>query len=180
MKLQEILQKFGGKEVDVSAFPSYQKWALGYYPTSEMLIDPNLHITLQLDITEAMAHYRQHYSDLAGASFTAYLIWRLVQSMNEIEAFNYRYIDGKWFHLEQPPVFIPVATGKDNNQFTSIQAHLHHQSTQTGRCLVYFGKRYRSEGKELIPFSISLNHGNTDPYLLDVLLQKLNARLTDA
>lgn len=231
MEINEILERFGGKEVDVDSMPQYQKWALGYFPTDKTMIDPNVYLTLQLDITEALVNFKQNFASAEGGSFTAYMIWRIVQTMNEIEPFNYRYIKGKWYHLSNPPLFVPVATGKENRfreiileksgnkpwiefakeyryeinealegrarasgshdesvyyistiignlpniQFTSFEPHLH--ITQTGRCFFYMGKRYQLEGKNFIPFSVSLHHGNVDPYMLDLMLQKLSKKI---
>lgn len=231
MEIKEILKRFGGKEIDVDSKPQYEKWALNYFSTDRTMIDPNVYITVQLDITAANENYKKNFAETPGASLTAYMIWRIVQTMNEIEPFNYRYIKGRWYHLSDPPVMVPIATGKDNRfrevllektgkkswenfageyrfelnealdgrafasgtlgdnvfdicsvmfnlpniQFTSYEHNLH--LTQTGRCFRSMGKRYEANGKLMMPFAVSLNHSNLDPYMLDIFIQKLNANL---
>lgn len=231
MDIKEILKRYGGKEIDIDSLPQYQRWALNYFSTDRTMVDPNVYITVQLDITEAHANYKKHFASTAGASFTAYMIWRIVQTMNDIEPFNYRYLRGRWYHLADAPVLVPIATGKENRfrevllektgkktwenfageyrfelnealdgrgiasgshgenvfdicsvmfnlpniQFTSYEHNLH--LTQTGRCFWSMGKRYEMGGKYLMPFAVSLNHSNLDPYMLDIFIQKLNQKL---
>ena len=56
-----------------------------------------------------------------------------------------------------------------NLQFTSFLPHLHEM--QTGRPVVYFGKRYKSGDELFMPMSIGYHHGNTDPFLVGKLLE---------
>ena len=109
MEISEMLQNYEGKEIDLSSLPPYARCAIPYFATADNIINPHVQITIQLEITQALNQYRQHFKSTPGASFTAYLIWNLVQSMNKLKEFNYRLIGNKWYHFEHPPVFIPVA-----------------------------------------------------------------------
>src|SRR5581483_3165131 len=141
MDLARILKQFDGIEVDLSALGAYEKWALSFFHDAAKAPNPELTFTLQLDITKAMATYKKHYELSKDASFSAFLIWKLVQTLRGHECFNYRLIEGKWYLLRNPPVFIPVATGKKDRfreVFFENVAHLPWKD---------FSKIYRKEVK---------------------------------
>ena len=55
-----------------------------------------------------------------------------------------------------------------NIKFTSL--HLHRSAVHVGRPYFYFGKREWSNGQYMVPVSITLDHANADPFLLDGLI----------
>ena len=92
-------------------------WSLPFF-SAPVLQNPHIDLTLQLDVTEAFAHYQRSQSesesgqhDGAAASFFAFLVWHLAQTLAQHPSFNLRCVDGQWVRLHNPPVFIPVAVG---------------------------------------------------------------------
>jgi chloramphenicol O-acetyltransferase type A len=72
---------------------------------------PYIDITLQLDVTEAYAGYQAR--PVEGASFFAFLLWHLAQTLARYPDFNLRRVNGEWYQLHNPPIFVPVAVGGD-------------------------------------------------------------------
>ncbi len=59
-------------------------------------------------------------------------------------------------------------------QFTSL--HLHTPVAQTGRPVFYFGKRYVSDGRLMVPLYILFDHSNLDPVVLNAFLEDYGRR----
>ncbi|PAJ72072.1 hypothetical protein CJF42_23255 [Pseudoalteromonas sp. NBT06-2] len=59
--------------------------------------------------------------------------------------------------------------------FTSFQVH--RNRLKTGRPLFYFGKRVQTADSLFIPLSISIDHANTDPFVLDRLISSFQSYL---
>lgn len=90
---------------------AWLRWSLGFF-TEPVQQNPHLDITLQLDLTEAHAAYQQRKSRHDGAgSFFGYLLWHLARALACQPSFNLRWVDGEWFRLHNPPIFVPVAVG---------------------------------------------------------------------
>lgn len=66
-----------------------------------------------------------------------------------------------------------------NLQFTGLTLHYRREPI-VGQTLVYFGRRYRHEGRTFIPMAAKLHHACTDPFVLDQLLQTVTARMEAA
>jgi chloramphenicol O-acetyltransferase len=62
--------------------------------------------------------------------------------------------------------------------FTSLT--LHRSATHAGRPFFYFGQRQMANGQLQVPLSITLDHANTDPFLLNALLADYQQRLEAA
>jgi chloramphenicol O-acetyltransferase type A len=86
----------------------YQPWALDYFTNPELVPVPYVDITVQLDISIAVAIWQEKLSKGEG-TFTAWLTWNLIQSLKEFACFQWRYIDGQWFEVQNPPLFSPIA-----------------------------------------------------------------------
>lgn len=108
--MKNHLERFQAEPLELSKLGHYEKWALANFHDSEKFVSPNLSLTLGLDITGARSVYESRFT-APGSSFTAYLIFQLIQALKRHDCFNYRDIDGRWYVLKNPPVFIPVATG---------------------------------------------------------------------
>ncbi|NLR93292.1 CatA-like O-acetyltransferase [Flammeovirga agarivorans] len=119
MEKQEILEKFGGKKIDFSKISSYEQWSLNFFHNKEIVREPNLQMTLQVDVTKGMDYYKNTLKKMQGASFTGFLMWALVQNMKKHPYFNYRMIEGEWYSFDNLPVFSPIAVGGDT-RFTEI------------------------------------------------------------
>lgn len=87
---------------------SYQAWAFDYFTNPKLVPDPYLDITVQLDISSAASIWRDNLSAGPG-SLTAWLTWKLLQSLKPLSCFQWRCIDGHWFEVRSPPLFHPVA-----------------------------------------------------------------------
>jgi len=111
MTKAEIIEAFGGTRVDPSKLTRYENWAMGLFHDKRYVADPNLEMTLQLNITEASKRYEESYARVPGASLTAYLKWTLLRTMVKHPCFSYRDLDGQWYGFDRLPLFFPVATG---------------------------------------------------------------------
>lgn len=90
------------------------EWSLEFF-TEPVVQIPYLDITLQWDATDAYAAYQREKA--AGSSFFAFLLWHLAQILAQHPGFNLRHVDGQWYLLHNPPIFVPVAVeGKQRFQ----------------------------------------------------------------
>lgn len=227
MTLEEILSKFSGKEVTNAS--SYESWAMQYFHDKEIVQNPYLNMTLDIDLTEARQVYDTNYKAHQGASFQAYITWNLLKALQDTWVFNTRKIEGRWYRFSNLPVFMPIAIGGDlrfkdailyntqgidwpsfvskyrqsidnginkleilpqniwalcifignlpNMTFKSFS--LHHNKMNTGRPFFYFGQRRLERGRLMVPASITFDHANSDPLVLDQLLKSFSTHLTD-
>ncbi|HAA10453.1 MAG TPA: hypothetical protein DCE41_01675 [Cytophagales bacterium] len=113
MTVNDFLDRYAGRKLDLESLSSYEQWALPFFHRTDAVKEPHLQMTLQLDITEALVYYRKEVKPLAGATFTGYLIWHLAQTSQGHPCFRYRCIEGEWYILDNPPVFTPIAIGGD-------------------------------------------------------------------
>lgn len=111
MDIKKLLDEFDGSPVDESKYSAYVRFALKLFHDKSIIADPNIEMTLQLDITDAERYYRAGPANERGASLTAYLTWCLIQAIKRYEFFTFREIDGKWYNFKDLPLFFPVAVG---------------------------------------------------------------------
>lgn len=119
MEKEELLKQFGGKKIDMKEVSSYEQWSLDFFHQKEIVREPNLQMTLQVDITKGYQYYSSSLKKHEGASFTAYLMWALVEAMKKHPYFRYRKIENEWYIFDNLPVFSPIAVGGDK-RFTEI------------------------------------------------------------
>ncbi|OHX64715.1 CatA-like O-acetyltransferase [Flammeovirga pacifica] len=119
MTLQELLNKYDGKKLDIQSLSSYEQWSVDFFHQKEIVREPNLQMTLQLDITEGYSYYQDNLKGKEGASFTAYLMWCLVQTMKDHPHFRYRKVENEWYIFDNLPTFSPIAVGGDK-RFSEI------------------------------------------------------------
>ena len=106
-----IPERYKPEQVDPEQLGSWLSWSLGFF-TEPVLQNPYLDVTLQQDVTAAYAAYQTSKDELAGqGTFFAYLVWHLAQTLAAHPSMNLRRIDGQWYLLRNPPLFIPVAVG---------------------------------------------------------------------
>lgn len=106
-----IPARFRPEPINPAALPGWLSWSLPYF-SEPVAQDPHVDLALQLDITAAYARYRAA-TDTEQPSFFAFLVWHLAQTLARHPSFNLRCVDGQWYHLGNPPIFIPVAVGGD-------------------------------------------------------------------
>ncbi|WP_196885059.1 CatA-like O-acetyltransferase [Aureivirga sp. CE67] len=109
----EFIEKYNGRILEENEISSYEKWALHFFHDKESVQEPYLQMTLQIDITEALKNYKENYKSISEASFTAYLMWNIVQAGKKHPFFRYRKIQGKWYIFEELPLYAPIAVGGD-------------------------------------------------------------------
>lgn len=109
--LSELLERYSGTPVATEDLSRYERFALEFFHRKEIISDPNLELTVQLDITEANRIYRKHLHTIPGASLTACLSWCVLQAMKHHPEFRYRKIEGQWYQFDNLPLFFPVAVG---------------------------------------------------------------------
>lgn len=219
----ETLARFGARPLDLSRLGSYQNWALKNFHDDKRFTNPDLVMTLELDLTAARRAYDKNFA-APGSTFTAYLCFALIQALKRHECFQYRHVNGDWYILDNPPVFLPVATdghdrfrdaflfGTFSMDWNAFRAHyrdvvdqarglngfevgaaedifylpvmignlpnlrftsftLHQSNRHTGRPTFYFGARYEKDGRLLTPLSVTVDHSNADPQVLDALIR---------
>lgn len=219
MTLEEILMQFGGIEVDDAS--SYESWAMNYFHDKEIVQNPYLNMTVDVDLTDARKVYEKDYRAIQGASFQAYIIWNLLKALQEKSIFNTRKIGDKWYRFDNLPVFMPIAIGGDlrfkdaliydtqgidwpyfvkkyrqsidneNNKLETLPQNIwslctfignlpdmlfksftmHHNKLNAGRPFFYFGQRNLDKDRLFIPMSITFDHANSDPFVLNQLLK---------
>ncbi len=90
---------------------AYETWALKFFHQKDIVSDPILDMTLQMDITKAKENFEKNYKEKK-TSFTCFLIFKLLQAIDQSPCFKYRRLeDGHWYQLDNLPLFFPVATG---------------------------------------------------------------------
>lgn len=72
----------------------------------------------------------------------------------------------------------PFIGNLPNMAFSSFQ--IHRNKLKTGRPLFYFGQRKTINGEPSVPLSISFDHANSDPFVLDKLLATFNELTTQS
>ena len=230
MDLQETLERYQGTELKPNELSKYQQWAFSFFHQEEFILDPNLSITIQLDLVEARDVYEKSFKNAPGSSFHAYLVWNLIRALSIEWTFNTRKIDGVWYLFRNLPAYFTIAVGgeerfKDviiddvismdwttfarvyrdsienpkldvgsvetltwsiahfignlpNLNFTSFK--IHRGIMKTGRPIFYFGQRQQLHQLQFAPLSITFDHANTDPYVLNQLMQTYQELLTKA
>ena len=106
-----IPERYKPEQVSPEQQGSWLSWSLGFF-TEPVLQNPYLDVTLQQDVTAAYAAYQASKDEFAGqGTFFAYLVWHLAQTLAAHPSMNLRWIDGHWYLLRNPSIFIPVAIG---------------------------------------------------------------------
>jgi chloramphenicol O-acetyltransferase type A len=104
-----VPERYQAQPLPAELREGWRAWALDFFTDDQVLQCPYIDITLQLDVTEAYAAYQEQRAE--GATFFAFLLWHLAQTLAKYPDFNLRRIDGRWYQLHNPPIFVPVAVG---------------------------------------------------------------------
>lgn len=111
--MQPIPPRFRPDPVDPASLPGWLGWSLDFFSDGSGL-NPHVDVTLQLDVSAGWERHRA--AQAAGrpaASFFAFLMWHLAQTLADHPSFNLRKVNGRWYRLGNPPLFTPVAVGGD-------------------------------------------------------------------
>jgi len=92
---------------------NYQPWALDYFTNPDLIRVPYIDITIQLDISAAAEIWQKKLSGGKG-TLTAWLTWNLMQTLKEFSCFQWRYINGQWFEVQNPPLFCPIVVDRSD------------------------------------------------------------------
>ncbi len=106
-----LLERYRAEPYDLEPLGHYQRWAMSFFMQPANLLNPHVDTTLQLDVTRARELYEREFAGVPGASFSAFLTWRLLATLTDHPAFGLRCIDGSWYLLRNPGLYIPVAVG---------------------------------------------------------------------
>ena len=90
---------------------NYQPWALNYFTNPELVPNPYLDITILLDISSTVVDWQQQIFQ-QGGTLTGWLVWNLLQALKTFTCFQWRYINGQWFEVKNPPLFSPIVVDK--------------------------------------------------------------------
>jgi chloramphenicol O-acetyltransferase type A len=109
--LSAVLERFHAEPYELESLGHYQRWAMPFFVQPANLINPHIDTALQLDVTQTRELYERDHAAVPGASFTAFLTWKLLATLDRHPAFNLRYAEGSWYLLRNPGLYIPVAIG---------------------------------------------------------------------
>ncbi len=105
----DLFERYEVVPLDLTQLPGdYQTWALDFFTNPGLVANPYIDLTIQIDITKAADTWQEKLADPKG-TLTAWLMWNLLQSLREFPCFHWRYIDGQWFEVRNPPLFCPIA-----------------------------------------------------------------------
>jgi chloramphenicol O-acetyltransferase type A len=104
-----IPERYQAQPLKAELREGWREWALDFFTEESVLQSPYIDMTLQLDATDAYAGYQNQ--PVEGATFFAFLLWHLAQTLARYPDFNLRRVDGEWYQLHNPPIFVPVAVG---------------------------------------------------------------------
>jgi chloramphenicol O-acetyltransferase len=104
-----IPDKYEPELIETKSREDWLGFSLDYYTDPNVWQVPYLDLTIQLDVTDAYAAYQK--SKVPGATFFAFLVWNLSQTLQAHPSFNLRFIEKKWYLISNPPIFTPVAVG---------------------------------------------------------------------
>lgn len=107
-----IPESYLPEPIDPARFPGWLGWSLNFF-SDPVLQNPHIDLTLQLDVTNAFSQHQRRSPTSEQASFFAFLVWHLAQALAQHPSFNLRRLNGDWYVLRNPPIFIPVAVGGD-------------------------------------------------------------------
>lgn len=109
----EFIERYNGRKLTEEERTTYEKWSLNFFHHQHIVQDPYLQMTLQVDITDALEVFRENYKHIEGSSFTAYLMWHIVQTGKKHPYFRYRKIQDEWYVFDELPLYAPIAIGGD-------------------------------------------------------------------
>ena len=108
-----IPERYLPERIDPASLQGWLGWSLDFF-SGRVLQNPHVELTLQLDVTHAFSQHRNRPSPATEqGTFFAFLVWHLAQTLAKHPSFNLRCINGEWYFLHNPPIFIPVAVGGD-------------------------------------------------------------------
>jgi chloramphenicol O-acetyltransferase len=129
-QLEFVLKKFDGKLVESKVLTGYQKFSLTFFTNTERVSNPHVSFTTQLNITSIYSTYETYYKNTPGATFTAYLKWNLIKSMQDT-ALTWRYINNCWYEFKNLPLEISVYVGGENGQLLYYLENVAYLSWET-------------------------------------------------
>lgn len=126
--MKVIPERYKPEPLSPEQLGSWLSWSLGFF-TEPVLQNPYLDVTLQQDVTAAHSAYQAGKAQFAGrGTFFAYLVWHLAQTLAAHPSMNLRWIDGQWYLLRNPPIFIPVAVGGEERFRAMVLDDVYQQS----------------------------------------------------
>lgn len=109
--LQEVLKRFKGCPIDVNEVTSYQKSAVHVFDNPVYILDPRIHATCQIDISEIYKNYEQHYKPTPGATFTTFIKWLIIKSQTRTP-FLWRKLNNQWYEFYNLPMEVTMRTSQ--------------------------------------------------------------------
>ncbi|NEP14692.1 MAG: hypothetical protein F6K14_31750 [Symploca sp. SIO2C1] len=109
--LDYYLDKYEANILNTNQYQNtYVGWALEHFIDETKILNPYLDITLKLDLTDAEKNYQDNFQN-EYSTFTSFLIWKLLKALKKHPPFWWRYINEKWYQVNNPPLFYPIAVG---------------------------------------------------------------------
>lgn len=134
-----IPESYLPEPIEPAMLTGWLGWSLKFF-SEPVLQNPHIDLSLQLDVTNAFSQYRNPSSpEVEQVSFFAFMIWHLAQTLARHPSFNLRCVNGDWFVLRNPPIFVPVAVGGDVRFRDLVLENVYQQDYPT------FLKNYRQQ-----------------------------------
>jgi chloramphenicol O-acetyltransferase type A len=93
----------------------FQKFSIPFFTNRERVSNPHVAFTTQLDFTSIYNTYSQYYKNTPGATFTAYIKWCLIKTMQDTPL-TWRYINNQWYAFKNLPLEVSVYVGGERGQ----------------------------------------------------------------
>lgn len=111
--MHPIPPRFRPHPVNPADLPGWLGWSLDFFGNDGGQ-NPHVDLTLQLDVSAGWQRYEAaRATGGPSASFFAFLLWHLAQTLADHPSFNLRKLGAQWVRLDNPPLFVPVAVGGD-------------------------------------------------------------------
>ncbi|HOO78018.1 MAG TPA: hypothetical protein PLI51_08005 [bacterium] len=115
----DVIRRYGGVPLKPEDVTPYERWAMSYFRDRDLVSDPEMEVTVRLDITRVEEEYARAGAEAEGGTLTAFLTWRLLRALALHPCFNLRFLGGSWYRFPSPPLFFPVL-GSGDRRFLDI------------------------------------------------------------
>lgn len=145
--ITELLKKYNGKLAAIDQLPQFQRDGMKYYTQFENYNSTDIELCIKRDITRAHQIYDEYFKNEEGATFTLYLMWSFAIALRQVQGFNLRCIDGKWYEFENLPLFTTVAKNGQTSELDNIMIDNFSNLSWEEACHQYLQRRQTSAEK---------------------------------
>lgn len=118
-QLESLIEEYEGKPLHLGALGTFDQTVLNFFVNNDYVDDPFVDASLTHDISAAAKNFESLKNTHPKASFTAFLLWCAAKSLLEIRPLSWRFLNGTWYELQNPPFFMPIQTGNPEARLTA-------------------------------------------------------------